>query len=146
MSAGSAIRRNGAAGRPSFGGLQAAFNEVEDFGRDVLAHSRELPVLVHFWAPWNAACLQLSAVLQRVAAERTGRVRLASVNVDMHPELVSRLGIEGVPTVWLYTRAGAVGEITGAVPDRTLADWLDQVLAALPPERDIRSPETRKPA
>lgn len=81
------------------------------FQREVLAS--EQPVIVDFWAPWCGPCHAVSPVLERIAAERAGELKLVKVDVDEEPELATRFGITSLPTIVLFRDgepvAGAVG-------------------------------------
>jgi thioredoxin 1 len=85
-----------------------------DFDEKVMRS--EIPVLVDFWAPWCAPCRMVSPVLESIARDSAGVVKVAKVNVDENQALASRLGIHGIPTVMLFD-AGKVREtLVGARP------------------------------
>lgn len=100
------------------------------FEVDVLQRSMSVPVLVDFWAEWCAPCKQLSPVLEKLAAEAAGAWVLAKVDVDANQGIAGQLQIQSIPTVLLALGGRLIQGFTGALPERELRAFLEQVLAA----------------
>ena len=97
------------------------------FESDVL--ESEQPVIVDFWAEWCAPCRIVAPVLDQIAAERVGEVRLAKVNIDDEPELAQRYGIMSIPTIVRFEEGQPVATAVGAQPKRMLEKALGLVEA-----------------
>jgi putative thioredoxin len=100
------------------------------FEQEVLRRSLQVPVLVDFWADWCGPCKQLSPVLERLAAEADGAWVLAKVDVDRNQGIAGQLQIQSIPTVLLALGGRLIQGFTGALPERDLRAFLEQVLAA----------------
>jgi len=87
-----------------------------------------VPVLVDFWAPWCGPCKSIAPIVEEIAAEYEGRLKVAKLNVDDHPTTASRYNIRGIPNL-IILKDGAVKEqIVGAVPKGKLVSAIDKAL------------------
>ncbi|MGY1601868.1 thioredoxin [Geodermatophilus sp. SYSU D00815] len=93
------------------------------FAADVLGSDR--PVLVDFTADWCPPCKMIKPVLERIAAEQTGRMSVVALDVDENPEVTRRYGVMGMPTLALFVKGELVTTVVGARPQAALMAALE---------------------
>jgi thioredoxin 2 len=91
---------------------------------DVLREAR-VPVLVDFWAEWCGPCRMAAPDLHAIAQEMAGRALVLKVNIDEHPELASRYGVQSIPNFLVLRNGKAVGQYTGVRPRAQMRGWLE---------------------
>ena len=96
------------------------------FEADVL--KSELPVLIDFWAPWCGPCKQIAPVVDELAKEYAGRLKIVKMNVDENPQTPSKYGVRGIPNLILFKGGQVRDQIIGAVPKAQLVKAINQVV------------------
>ncbi len=91
------------------------------FEREVVEASNARPVLLDCWAAWCGPCRMVAPTLDELAAESGGRYRVAKLNVDENPRTAARLGIQSIPTLFIYRNGQPAERIVGAQPKHVLA-------------------------
>ncbi len=102
--------------------------EITDaqFEADVL--KADAPILVDFWASWCAPCKAIAPVLDQLAEEYDGKVKVAKVNVDENPSTPGQYGVRGIPTMILFKDGKVVDQLVGAVPKNQIEALLNKAL------------------
>lgn len=119
-------------GRPRCAQCHTDLPWLVDVSGDELAPALEassLPVLVDLWAPWCGPCKAVAPALEGLAADLAGTVRVVKVNVDHAPEVSTRLGVQGIPTMVLYDGGREVARQVGALPGHAIRQWVEQELS-----------------
>lgn len=93
------------------------------FEADVLK-SKE-PVVVDFWAEWCGPCRQVAPVLEEVAGEMAGKVKIVKLNVDESPNVASKYGIQSIPTLMIFKNGEMTARQIGAAPKAKIVQWIN---------------------
>ncbi len=101
------------------------------FGVDVLTESAHQPVLVDFWAPWCGPCKQLTPVLEKVVKSAGGKVKLAKMNIDEHPQIAGRLGVRSIPAIIAFQNSQPVDGFMGALPESQIRGFIERLVGPL---------------
>src|SRR5574341_890209 len=98
------------------------------FEAEVLEASRSTPVVVDFWAPWCGPCRSLTPILEKVAKDYAGKVKLVKINSDDNQELSAAFDIRSIPNVIAFKDGKAVAQFMGAVPESQVRAFFDKLL------------------
>lgn len=95
-----------------------------------VALDANVPVVVDLWAPWCGPCRSIAPVLEQIAADRAGQLKIVKVNVDELPHVSARYGVQGIPTLLLLDHGREIGRQVGAAPAPVLHRWIESHVGA----------------
>lgn len=120
--------------KPTENSIEA--NEM-NFEYEVITYSKNIPVLVDFWAEWCHPCKSLSPILEKLVAEANGALRLAKVNIDQNPNLARQYNVRSIPTVKAFIEGQVGGEFVGAQPEGRIREFISKLAPPSPVDLDI---------
>ncbi len=97
-----------------------------DFEEQILKSG--VPALVDFWAAWCGPCRQVGPVVEELAGEYVGKIKVAKLNVDENKQTPGKYGVRGIPTLMVFKNGEVVDQIVGAVPKSRIKELLDKVI------------------
>jgi thioredoxin 1 len=101
---------------------------TDNFDSEVI--NADLPVLVDFWAEWCGPCRMIAPVLEQIAAENAGKLKVVKLNVDDNQEIAQRFAVRGIPTLIMFKNGEAAGTQMGAMAKAQLAAFVNQHVSA----------------
>ncbi len=111
---------------------------TETFIADVVEASKQVPVLVDFWAPWCGPCKQIGPQLEKAVTEAGGAIRLAKVNVDENQEVAQQMQVQSIPAVFAFVDGQPVDGFMGAKPESEIKAFIDKIVAAAPGSQETQ--------
>ena len=98
----------------------------DNFDTEVLKSN--LPVLVDFWAEWCGPCKMITPIVEEIASDYAGKVKVGKVNVDFNNQVAMQYGIRGIPALLVFKGGAVANQIVGAVPKNDITQILDEVI------------------
>lgn len=100
----------------------------ENFEKEVIEKSENIPVVVDFWAEWCMPCQKLKPMLEKIEEEYKGRFVLAKINIDNGKEMAEKYGVMSIPSVKMFKKGNVTAEFTGSLPEPSVRKWIEKNL------------------
>ena len=102
--------------------------EFTDDNFDTVVLKSNLPVLVDFWAEWCGPCKMIGPIVEEIAGDYAGKVKVGKVNVEFNNQVAMQYGIRGIPALLVFKGGAVANQIVGAVPKNNITQILDEVI------------------
>ncbi len=106
--------------------------DTKSFAADVIEASKQVPVIVDFWAPWCGPCKQLGPAIEQAVMAANGKVKLVKIDADENQQLAAQLRVQTIPTVFAFVDGRPVDGFTGAMPQSQIVEFINKAIAMAP--------------
>jgi thioredoxin 1 len=103
----------------------ATFNVTDDTFEEQVINS-SVPVVIDFWAEWCGPCKQIGPALEELSEEYGEKIKIAKINVDENPDSPGKLGVRGIPALFIFKNGEMISSKIGAAPKTDLKSWIDE--------------------
>ena len=101
---------------------------AQNFQQSVVQRSREIPVVVDFWAEWCGPCKMIAPALEQIATDMEAKIKVAKINIDDNPQTPAKYGVRGIPTLMIFKDGQVAATKVGALAKSQLEQWVESVV------------------